>query len=311
LIDAPAVGRGFGKLILCGEHAVVYGHPAIAMAVERGTTVALEPIAGPTVAVGIEDVRVDRALRAVLPAQGLRARMFTDLPLGRGMGSSAAFAVALIRAVAAREGREARFEEVFERALEIERLFHGNPSGIDHAVSARGGAWWFRRGPPLEMRPVPPPPVPIVVLDTGSRGETAAQLAAVAARRPAIDPLLDRIGALADSVAGVLSDPRALGEAFDANHALLQQIGVSTLELDELAAFARRNGAFGAKLSGAGGGGVLIAVVEDAEELVRAAKRRGIQAFACRSATHSAAHDGCGQAPSGPGFSPSSTRSPT
>ena len=110
-----AAGFAPGKLILSGEHAVVHGHLAIALAVDRGTTVRLEARDGPThIATStISDARLDRAIAAMLPAAGLAVHIATDLPVGRGMGSSAALSIALVRARAALEGRVASAEECF------------------------------------------------------------------------------------------------------------------------------------------------------------------------------------------------------
>lgn len=135
-----ASGTGRGKLLLCGEHAVVYGHPAIAFAVDRRTTVTLTERPGPTEICSVHaDERLLAALAGVVEPEGLRVEVSTDLPVGRGMGSSAALAVALVRARAALAGEAPDPDEVYERAMPIERAFHGNPSGVDVAVSARGG----------------------------------------------------------------------------------------------------------------------------------------------------------------------------
>ena len=248
-------GAGHGKLLLCGEHAVVHGHPAIALAVDRGTRVAIRAQPGPTVIDSPHaDARVREALLTVVPAEGWSIGVRTDLPVGRGMGSSAALAVALVRAHADLDRDPIDADEAYRRAMPIERAFHGNPSGVDVAVAARGGTLWFRRGDPPERTSLPAPPWSVVVLDSGTAGDTAALVAAVAARRPQIDPVLDRIGELVAAARDVLDDPAAIGALIDENHAHLREIGVSTDALDALVALARRAGAHGAKLAGAGGG---------------------------------------------------------
>lgn len=279
-----AVGRGHGKLVLCGEHAVVHGHPAIAFAVDRATTVTLRPAAGATaIASAHADARVVDALRGVLPAEGLRAEVSTDLPVGRGMGSSAALAVAVVRARAALDAESLDPDAVYARAMPIERAFHGNPSGVDVAVSARGGCLWFRRGDPPVREPLAPGDWSIAVLDSGTAGDTAELVAAVAARRPGIDPDLERIGALVREARALLQDPPALGALLTENHHLLRRIGVSTPVLDDLVELALGAGALGAKLAGAGGGGVVLALCRpgDASAVVRAAEARRIPAFEC------------------------------
>jgi mevalonate kinase len=280
-VTAPVTGRGSGKLILLGEHAVVHGHMAVAVGVSLGTEVVLHPAKGPThLAQDHADPRLREALALVLPPEGFRVEIRSDLPEGRGMGSSAALAVALVRARAALKGEDLSFAAVHEQAFGVERLFHGNPSGLDHAVAAMGGALSYRKGEapvPREM-----PPVAAVVLDTGRAGNTAEIVAAVAARRPGVDPLLARLGVLAEEMAPCLGDTQALGAALIEAHALLREVGVSDDELDSLVALARAHGAVGAKLSGAGRGGVVLALVpEGPEPLLQAAAARGISAFSC------------------------------
>lgn len=272
------IGRASGKLILCGEHAVVHGTPAIAFAVDLGTTARLEAWEGPTHAPARpDDTALTAALGALLGPDGWRVHLETDLPVGRGMGSSAALAVAVVRA----HTPDATPEHIFERAMAAERVFHGNPSGLDVLVSARGGVVRYLRAGPA-FRPLPTPRWSAVILDSGVAGNTGTLVAGVASRRPGIDPLLDRIGALVDEAVQVLDDAPALGELLVENHRLLAGIGVSTPTLDDLVALALDEGAHGAKLSGAGGGGVVLALTDDPERLVAAATRRGIAARTCR-----------------------------
>ncbi len=281
-----SAGHGAGKLILAGEHAVVHGHPAIAFAVSLGTTVRLERIEGPTEVVShVSDEVLTRAVRHAVGAWGSRVHLHTSLPIGRGMGSSAALSVALVRAAAARDGRALDEAETIEAAMPLERIFHADPSGLDVVVSVRGGLLRFTRGRPPELTPLPLPGWQVVVLDSEAVGVTSELVAGVGRRRPKIDPALDRIGALVDDAAEVLHDTAALGELLDENHALLGEIGVSTPRLDELVQLARRAGARGAKLSGAGGGGVVLALVDDPEPVLRAAKAHRVPAWPCRPAS--------------------------
>lgn len=277
-------GSAGGKLILCGEHAVVYGHPAIALGVDRTTTVHLRRVDGPTRVTEPhpDDPRLLRAVRAVV-GDGWEVTIRSELPIGRGMGSSAALAVALVRALAAAEGRAAGEHEVHGRAFACERVFHGNPSGIDHAVAARGGVVWYRKtpdGPALTDLPVPD--WSLAVLDSGSAGNTADLVASVAARMPSVAPLLDRIGALVARARDALSDVDTLGPMLTENHRLLAEIGVSTPGLDRLVGLALSAGATGAKLAGAGGGGVVIALGRDPSRVVDEASRHGVAGFVCR-----------------------------
>ena len=274
-------GRGAGKLILCGEHAVVYGHPALAFAVELGTEVRLERADGPTSVVSdAEDPRLGEALHTVLPSSGLRVHIASDLPIGRGMGSSAALAVATVRALADLEGNPLSRAECVDRAMPMERCFHGNPSGLDVAAATHGGLIRFTKGPPMALTHLDAPALQIVVMDSGVEGDTARQVARVASRRPAIDSALERIGALTPHVEEHLDHPVNLGRLMTLNHQLLQDLGVSNPELDLMVTLALSTGAYGAKLAGAGGGGVVMALVDDPAPLLDAAAACDIPALA-------------------------------
>jgi len=290
-VGSPLSGRGSagGKLILCGEHAVVYGHPAIALGIDRGTRVTLRQTGEPLSVVdadgqALDDPRLHEAVASLIP-DGWEARIASDLLIGRGMGSSAALAVALVRAEADARGLSLTAEGVHERAFVVERKFHGNPSGIDHAVSARGGVVRYRRtlaGP--EITPLPIPSWSLVVLDSGNEGNTAQLVAGVGSRRPGIDPLLDRIGVIVNEAEKHLDDVGALGKLMLENHALLIAIGVSTPRLDDLVATAVECGAAGAKLAGAGGGGVVIALTTEPDDVLARLRAKGLHGFVCRPA---------------------------
>lgn len=273
-----------GKLILMGEHAVVYGHPALAMAVDRGLTVHLEERTGPTRLdqAWIDDDRLQSALDAVLPADGVGVKIESSLPIGRGMGSSGALAVALAKAELTRRGEPLIFDAIDSSAFAVERIFHGSPSGIDHTVSMRGGTLRYQRtehGPTFET--VTLPPLPLVVIDSGHAGSTAEMVAKVTANRPKNDPYLKQIGALLDATMPALKsgDWNAVGQAWHENHWLLRAIGVSTPALDHIVRVAEDSGATGAKLAGAGGGGVVIALAPNPSSLLDAAAHNGWDAF--------------------------------
>ena len=280
-----AQGSAPGKLILFGEHAVVYGHTAIAAAVGLRSTVSLFAADGPTHIrhSSFHDFRLRRAVAMTFPAEGLAVDIHSELPPGRGMGSSASIAVAMVRAAAALNGELPDEDEQFERSLVLERIFHGTPSGVDNAVAVREGLLRFRRGPPLEIVALTiAAPLHLVILDSGSAGSTAEQVARVRQARPEADRWLGVIGREVEDALGALDDPQALGVLMCAAHESLRRLGVSTPKLDALYWLARRAGALGAKLSGSGGGGVVIALAtrDSVPAILAAASKRDVPAFA-------------------------------
>ncbi|MGC6491860.1 MAG: mevalonate kinase [Myxococcota bacterium] len=274
-----------GKLILVGEHAVVYGHPALAFAVSQTMDISVYPVEGASrVTSAFDDPRCTALLHRLFGAEGAHVEISTALPVGRGMGSSAALAVAVTRAAHAWHHPNAAPltpDEVFQQALPIETLFHNNPSGLDVAVSAWGGVLKYQRGTPPILKPLCRPRLSFVVLDTGRVGVTSELVQHVAAQRPGINAHLERIGALATEAERHLENPVALGEVLTANQAELRAIGVSTPQIDAYVDLALQHGAHGAKLSGAGGGGVVIALTSDPEPLLQAAHQRQIAAWPC------------------------------
>ena len=273
-----------GKVILLGEHAVVYGHPALAAAIDRGVeataTRGEASMAAPCLYLSPWDViahsdaaepsPIERAFAALLaqyPNQpGLEVRANIALPGGAGLGCSAALGVAIVGAIDDLLGVTRSATERAERSLVWERIFHGNPSGVDSAISASGGGVAvFRRGEGLT--PVDcGAPITLVVAHSHEVGETAAMVARVAEGRRAAPAVfgtwLDAVGAMVPRGVAAIErgDLAALGQVMDQNHACLRELGVSTDRLDRMCHVARRAGALGAKLTGSGGGGSMIAL---------------------------------------------------
>lgn len=297
--------RAAGKVILLGEHAVVYGAPAIAAGIDRGATAHATLVApGETSRLCLphETVVADargadergRALAALL-LEGARlpplsVEPLSELPLAAGLGSSAAVGVAIARAALAAAGRPEPDDEVMTRATAWERIFHGNPSGIDTAAATLGGCLRFTRkdGPtPLRLARG-------LVLCIGLSGTSASTRVMVEglARLRALEPeRVDRdiatIAALADDAARAIEagEPAKLGALMDRNHEVLAGLMLSTGPLDELCAAARGAGALGAKLTGKGGGGAMVALCRSdagAEPLLEAFRARGYDGFVTR-----------------------------
>jgi mevalonate kinase len=306
-------GQACGKVILLGEHAVVYGVPALAVGIDRGVRAQAFPLdAGPsrlhvrgwnlTV---IEDDSHDlaRAFRALLDAAraatpSLRPHSVdveANLPPGGGLGCSAAMGVAIARALEPRLGPAA----IQDRAMVWERVFHGNPSGVDAAVSARGGCVLFRKG--LGVEPVRSRcAIHLCIGNTGTASSTKSMVEAVArlrTRKPdVVDTSFEAIRRLVHNarLAIEAGDRQALGRWMDMNQSLLAELLVSTPEIEDLCRLARASGALGAKLTGAGGGGSVVALVPTqavAEAVLAAWKTGGFQGFATHVATEARIHE--------------------
>jgi mevalonate kinase len=300
-----ALGRASGKVILLGEHAVVYGAPALAAGIERGARAEAtrtgdgEPsrlALGGAVVSAVSGEDVARAFAALLaegdPLPPLSVTAAIDLPTGAGLGSSAAIGVAIARAALSAAGRPVEEASVIARATAWERIFHGNPSGIDVTAAAVGGCFRFTRADGI--RPVVPARdltlcVGLSGVSTSTRVMVEA-LARLRAEQPAlVDGSIARITALVSGAATAIEagDLHALGARMDDNQALLAGLRLSTEALEDLCARARAAGALGAKLTGKGGGGSVLALAGDgarAAAVLAAWSAAGYEGFVTRVA---------------------------
>jgi mevalonate kinase len=297
-----------GKAILVGEHAVVYGQPAIAVPVEQVQARAIvraTPLRGVgeiyirAPAIGLEarleDLPDDQpqaaALRGVLQELGIERppafdlRVTSTIPVAAGLGSGAAVSVAVIRATAEFLGRRLADEQVSRLAFDVEKLHHGTPSGIDNTVITYRQPIYFMRRPSRNLIQIIPvgEPLTLVIGDTGISSPTSATVGEVRRgwqeRSQHYERLFATVGTLVRRArrsieAGKLAE---LGKQMNENQALLQEIGVSSPEIERLVAAARAAGAWGAKLSGGGRGGNMIALVEagQAERVSQALRQAG------------------------------------
>lgn len=278
-----------GKVILTGEHAVVYGEPALALPLSSARlTVTLEEGEG----VGLADEAPEGAVDSVIAALGAvvrslgvetpRARLQVDTGLLRsGMGTSAALGVALARALLLWNERDVEQEAVLAAAAEVERHFHGTPSGIDHTVSALEAPVWFVRGRAPEvldgLRSLP-----LLVLPRASRCSTAETVADVRAkleREPALVKVLVSMGRASWEArqAWEHDDMQWLAAALGAQQRGLDRLGVVDAADREGIRTAVKAGARAAKVTGAGRGGTLLALVdEESRAAVREAWGEGV-----------------------------------
>ena len=282
------------KIILCGEHAVVFYEPAIVMAINRKAYVTVEerrnqaiyiksrelgisgqyegrlfkPEAGGLKAKPKLDpiqMAVTKTLELTDARVGLNVSVNSDIPVAAGLGSSAAVAVATIAATAKLLGIKLKKEAICALAYEAEKLVHKHPSGVDNYISTYGGITIFRRSEKLIPLKVSAN-VLLVIGNTGisrSTGKLVGHVRKLKEAHPGvITPVLSAIGQLSVSTAQALQEGnlRRAGGLMNVNHGLLSALGVSNEALDHLVYAAREAGALGAKLTGAGGGGCIIAL---------------------------------------------------
>ncbi len=283
----PKANVGYGKIILLGEHSVVYGHHAIAAPLSlviRAEVTGFTPtselqISGwdsdpaahnPAGARLAERVAVLIAERIGVADTPVHVDVFPDLPRASGLGASAALAVSVIRAIVHRFGLTVSDAEISHLAFECEQLVHGTPSGIDNTVATFGKMILFRKTDDgNEIQNIhAPTAIPVVVGLTGVRSLTADTVSRVHSgwqKNPQhYEAIFSEIDDLVMTGMNAITrgDLPALGEVMNLNHGLLNALQVSSPELESIVDLARRAGALGAKLTGGGGGGAMIAIAE-------------------------------------------------
>lgn len=292
----PSRYTACGKCILLGEHFVVHGGPAIALPLRTLCTevrVKEDDRARGSTRIDCDIPRKEAELAQRLldlamvrlgieEARSWRVTVRSGIPIGYGLGSSAAYSVALVGALARAAKLELSPKRQNALAHELEQLVHGSPSGIDDTVVTHQRPIWFVRGKPirfLEEKDVPR----LVLASCGYPGSTRDAVSSVRALKEAKQDLFaqmcERAGQLArDGLEAMLvRDSGRLGRVLDENHRLLQDLGVSTAELDRLVEAARNAGARGAKLTGAGRGGFMLALVDEStvDTVARSLQRAG------------------------------------
>lgn len=274
------------KAILVGEHAVVYGASAVAMpipdmrmelSVKQETRTEQRPLlqmdlGGQPVSPQLVDAAREAAKLLEIQNPGLKISGTSSIPIGAGLGSSAALSVALIRAMAGVHGRDLTVDDESRIANHLERAFHGNPSGLDTSIVANERILEFTRKNGARLIPFSGT-WQFALIDSGERSATNAMIEKVSPwfQSPTLgDKRLALFDDIARRAARALTsgatDPGAEEELADAmNHAgrLLGEAGASTDVLDELASIALNSGALAAKPTGAGGGGCLLVLLPD------------------------------------------------
>jgi hydroxymethylglutaryl-CoA reductase len=299
------LGVGYGKIVILGEHAVVYGRHAIAAPVPLTIQARVEDCdEGVQVLIprwGVEfDISSDPNARRSferpaglmldelgLSRRGMRIEVHPDVPRSMGLGGSAAMAVAIVRALDNHYQLGLLDEEVNRLAFEAEKLAHGTPSGIDNTLACYGRPLVYRQGNPPLVEPLNiKTPIPMVVGMSGYEGLTAKTVGRVKASwlqdRKLYERIFDQIDALVLRGVQAIQDEDlgTLGELMNVCHGMLNALQVSTPELEHLVDIARENGALGAKLTGGGGGGSIIALCDgNSDAVAKAIRAAGYKAM--------------------------------
>jgi len=286
---SPATARAPGKVILAGEHFVVLGAPAVAMAIDLYSQVQVIPKNGSGVSITADiplrflagksgNPLVPHPGELLRPLQlaaeatlkhvgnidhGLWVNVECEIPVAAGLGSSASTTVAIISAIARSKGIELSKKKIFELAFVPENFLHGKPSGVDQATCIYGSMIQFSR--PSNVKTIRPKKDPVLlVCDTGIHHTTRTLVGGVVQKskreKKDFQNYLAKVREISGGVAKSLreGDDEELGILMNQNHELLRKIGVSHPKLDHLVEVARRAGALGAKLTGAGGGGCVV-----------------------------------------------------
>jgi mevalonate kinase len=299
-------GSGYGKVILFGEHFVVHGFPGIVSATDAKTDAVVKKIAKGLV---INDERISskgyaeekklqqiESIQRMFNTMGMPADTAMNIWIGgnlpgfSGLGASAASSVAIARAISEEFALKLSDEKINQVAYEAEKAYAGNPSGIDNTAATYGGLMWFKKntvsGPDIVEKLTIKKPVEIVIGSTGKVANTKAMVEGVAERKKVNPKKYDSLFKRAEEIAFegkkalVAGDFKTVGKLMNENHALLQGIEVSSKDLDLLVEIARKQGAFGAKLTGGGGGGCMMALTpgkELREEVASAIEKEGFQ----------------------------------
>ena len=294
-----ATGSAGGKVILFGEHFVVHGVPAIAAGISQTSVVEVER-SDKMLFICEKHKTIPEltyaSINNVLGAMGIngnfKVTLTGNLLTVGGLGSSAAFCVAMAIAFAKDAGLTLTHEQINKYAYEGEKAFHGNPSGIDNVMATYGGVMKYTRGKTASENDFKKLRVKtqfyIVVGVTGKSSPTVQMVSKVAEFKIARP---DEFASLSKAATKIVSEAESalskgglsdLGALFDQNQLLLERVGVCAPENMKIISAAKTAGALGAKVTGGGGGGCCIALAKDkehAERILSAIKKQGFDGF--------------------------------
>ncbi len=302
-------GSAPGKIILSGEHSVVYKKPAIAAAIDLRCEVTSKKISN-----GIEIDALDLGLKKnysfddikqlkqnpdqihgidslailadlIVPGESLSLKIHSQIPISAGLGSSAATAVSVAASISDLFSLDLSLEQISNFAYQSEVFIHGKPSGIDNSIATWGGLIVYENS--HITRKTLNHTMPLIIANTQVERSTAKLVQGVSNLRNKytfINPLIDIFGELTNNVITSIDkgDMNKLGELFNINQGLLDAINVGHRKLSEFIWIARDAGAIGAKLTGAGGGGCMIALARNdkhAEEIANKLEDQGARVY--------------------------------
>ncbi len=236
-----------GKIIISGEHSVVYGALAIAASVGMSVSAKVVEKGGSE-----KNEIVEKAIMFAGGNNDTEVLIDSQIPIGSGMGSSAAVSAAVIRAV--REGMSKpiiRKEELYDLVMECEKVAHGNPSGIDAATVVYGGIIAFTKGKPIEQLQIHNP-IKVILINTGRPVESTKEMVELVSTKKNKDKVLSEIGLITKEIKRKLVEGEKADELIDKNGLLLEDLGVVGESARSLSAKLRSFGC-GVKVAGAGG----------------------------------------------------------
>ena len=315
-----SVASAPGKVILFGEHSVVYGEPAIAVAINLRAYVRIEELDGNYTMIEAPHYsiskkipfeflskqtfpdfsRIESVLEPIyvciketirrfgkLP-KPFKVRVDSKIPPGAGLGSSAAVNVATAAALSDFMGYDVDLREINSIAYEAEKVVHGSPSGIDNTIATFGGAIYYKK-PEMKKFEVRSE-LPLIVGDTGVERRTRDLVEKVRKlydrNKEIVSHIFSIMGEISEKAYDYMMEGEvdALGTLMNLNHGLLVSLGVSNIHLDKLVHTALESGALGAKLTGAGGGGCMVALVknERMEEVVSSMRKLGYSVYSTK-----------------------------
>ncbi|MHA1453562.1 MAG: mevalonate kinase [Promethearchaeota archaeon] len=297
-----------GKCILLGEHSVVYGYPAIAVALDIRSYCTIEKPIGNSIQIFLPDYEMDlnfpniaqmqkqipdmyrqfyEGLNAIskeyeIPIKNLSIRIYSDLWKGSGLGSSASTSIAFLATIAESYSLKISLTELNKIAFFMEKFVHGTPSGIDNTICSLGGALVYQNGVREKLNI---PKFPILITHSGFPHNTGQIVNSIKEIKDNLENAFVEIEKITEK--GIIALKKGefsrLGELCNKNQEILSQMGLSTPEIDEIVSFSRDNGAFGSKLTGAGAGGSVITLgtKDILEEIHQMLQKKGFLSKIC------------------------------